>query len=523
MHELIHANAPFLGAWVLTSIGIVALALLIERRVNAPAATRHLLLFASMLMPAVLAPLALIEWREPVAAVASVTSEAGAVRAAPATVEHERDYVCALAALWAAGTILALLRTARDTQRWREARRQAVPVSDRAMPIDHPVEISNACREPAVAGIFDPTILLPAGEYLDALTDDELETVLTHELEHVRRHDNLRALIAQTVCTFFWFSPVHRLARRRLVELRERACDAAVLARGCEPDSYLSALAKSCTSSFQGSAVASMSRMQLRERMESIMTLDTQSSRGMSWAVRVGIVAAAGIIITAFALFAPSPLLLASSPSTPPGSFSADVWVRPTPGGQHFATIKFEAPDGAFTTVAMLQSLPDERTITSVHGGRVYKVVVHTNADASGSADVEVREGDQIVWTTVRTFAAVAPMKKAAALPETESGSSTSKYQRITPGMKPPKVLTRVEPLYPAAAKEDRIAGVVILEALINESGVIDDVHVLKPLPYGLDQAAVDAVKQWTFEPATVDGKPVPVIFNVTINFRLDE
>ena len=134
------------------------------------------------------------------------------------------------------------------------------------MSIEYPVEVSEACRQPAVAGIVNPTILLPAGPYLDDLTDDELETVLAHELEHVRRHDNLRALVVQLVCTLFWFSPVHRLARRRLVELRERACDAAVLARGCEPDFYLSALAKSCQSSFHGSAVASMSRLQLRER-----------------------------------------------------------------------------------------------------------------------------------------------------------------------------------------------------------------------------------------------------------------
>jgi len=60
-------------------------------------------------------------------------------------------------------------------------------------------------------------------EYLDALNDDELATVLAHELEHVRRRDNLRAFLVQFVCTFFWFSPVHRAARRRLVELRESA------------------------------------------------------------------------------------------------------------------------------------------------------------------------------------------------------------------------------------------------------------------------------------------------------------
>ena len=46
---------------------------------------------------------------------------------------------------------------------------------------------------------------------------------------------------------------------------------------------------------------------------------------------------------------------------------------------------------------------------------------------------------------------------------------------------------------------------------------------MLKGLSHGLDQAAVDAIRQWTFEPATIDGKPVPVIFNLTIRFKLDE
>ena len=519
MHELIHANAPFLAAWVLTSIGIVALALLIERRMNASAATRHVLLFAALLLPVLLVPVALLEIRLPNVGRASArpSVELGRAEARPTLGTSAPDFACAMVALWAAGTILALLRTARDTHRWREARRQARPVTERAMPIDHPVEVSDACREPAVAGVFDPTILLPAGPYIDALTDDELETVLTHELEHVRRHDNLRALIAQVVSTFFWFSPLHRLARRRLVELRERACDAAVIARGCEPDSYLSALAKSCHSSFQSSAVASMSRLQLRERMESIMTLEQQSSRGMSWAVRVGIVAVAGMILTAFALFAPSPLLLASS-STPPGAFSADVWVRPTPDGRHVATIKWDTPDGPFTTVAVMPFLPNENTVTSTAGGRTYKVVMHTNADASGSADIEVREGEQIVWSTVRTFAAIAPITKSE--PMVQTGS---KYQRVGGDVKAPKVLSRVNPVYPAAAKAEGIYGIVIVEAGINESGVVEDVRVLKPLPGGLDQAAVDAIKQWRFEPGTVDGRPVPVLFNLTINFRLDE
>ncbi len=64
--------------------------------------------------------------------------------------------------------------------------------------------------------------------------------------------------------------------------------------------------------------------------------------------------------------------------------------------------------------------------------------------------------------------------------------------------------------------------GVVILEATINESGAVSDVRVLRSIPL-LDQAAIDAVRQWQYEPTLVDGAAVPVLVTVTVNFSLAE
>jgi TonB family protein len=61
----------------------------------------------------------------------------------------------------------------------------------------------------------------------------------------------------------------------------------------------------------------------------------------------------------------------------------------------------------------------------------------------------------------------------------------------------------------------------VILEAIIDRDGSVRDVRVLKPLPNGLDQAAMDAVRQWRFKPGTHNGEPVAVFYNLTVNFRL--
>ena len=61
----------------------------------------------------------------------------------------------------------------------------------------------------------------------------------------------------------------------------------------------------------------------------------------------------------------------------------------------------------------------------------------------------------------------------------------------------------------------------MIIEAIIDRNGNVTDARVLKPLPMGLDQQALDAVKKWKFKPGTLNGQPVPVIYNLTVTFRL--
>jgi len=94
---------------------------------------------------------------------------------------------------------------------------------------------------------------------------------------------------------------------------------------------------------------------------------------------------------------------------------------------------------------------------------------------------------------------------------------------RVGGDVKAPVVSHRVEPRYTAEAKASRISGVVILELVIDREGNVRDAKVLKPLPLGLDEMAIVAVKQWKFRPGTLDGEPVDVIFNITMNFKLDE
>ena len=91
---------------------------------------------------------------------------------------------------------------------------------------------------------------------------------------------------------------------------------------------------------------------------------------------------------------------------------------------------------------------------------------------------------------------------------------------RVGGQIKEPKKLKAVNPEYPAIAKQARVQGVVILECTISPQGRVTDVKVLRGIPL-LDQAAVDAVRQWVYTPTLLNGVPVPVIMTVTVNFKL--
>lgn len=84
-----------------------------------------------------------------------------------------------------------------------------------------------------------------------------------------------------------------------------------------------------------------------------------------------------------------------------------------------------------------------------------------------------------------------------------------------------PNKISAPQPQYTEIARKARIQGVVIVQAIINKQGNVTDVKVLKGLPMGLDQAAVEAIRKWKFEPATLNGKPVDVYYNLTVNFTL--
>jgi protein TonB len=86
--------------------------------------------------------------------------------------------------------------------------------------------------------------------------------------------------------------------------------------------------------------------------------------------------------------------------------------------------------------------------------------------------------------------------------------------------LKPPARTFYVAPVYPVLARQIHAEGNVILEATIDESGIVRDIHVLRSVPM-LDAAAIEAVRQWRYAPTRLNGTPVPILLTVTVSFSI--
>lgn len=93
---------------------------------------------------------------------------------------------------------------------------------------------------------------------------------------------------------------------------------------------------------------------------------------------------------------------------------------------------------------------------------------------------------------------------------------------RITTEIQQPKRIKQVDAVYPQIARQARVEGTVILEATTDIYGRVQDVKILRSIPL-LDQAAIDAVKQWVYEPVVINGKPREVTFTVQVQFKLED
>ena len=119
---------------------------------------------------------------------------------------------------------------------------------------------------------------------------------------------------------------------------------------------------------------------------------------------------------------------------------------------------------------------------------------------------------------------AVAGKEKADAVAAKEKEAAAARAKARMAAVRPggrimePKKIKDVQPVYPALAQSARVSGAVTIEATIGADGKVVDAKVVKSIPL-LDEAALEAVRQWEYLPTMLNGVPVPVLVTVTINF----
>jgi TonB family protein len=206
------------------------------------------------------------------------------------------------------------------------------------------------------------------------------------------------------------------------------------------------------------------------------------------------------------------------SPADRLRSLAADAWKR---GDSETALISVAAaaqlgPDaanyrllGEFANASRDRASSARRRAASGRGTAAY-----------ASGDQRFSEGERLANEGQPAAAVRAYIDAARRFQEAMQTTPPPAPVRVGGAVKPPKQVSRVSPEYPALALSSRVQGVVLLEATIGTNGRISDVRVTRSIPM-LDNAAVDAVRQWVYEPTLVNGAPVPVIISVAVEFKL--
>jgi TonB family protein len=392
------------------------------------------------------------------------------------------------------------------------------------------VLVHEALPGPMTCGVIRPAIVLSA----DAQTweMDDLNRAIVHELEHVRRSDFLSHSLARGICVLYWFHPLVWIARRRLALEAERCCDDAVL-ECSEPTAYadqLVQLARRLSSAAKSPVLAMANRADLTTRVGAV--LDSRQRRGRAGALPVAIASAAAalcvITISPLQMVAAQQASSTSAEATPTARLSTttglvieavtvtdangktieglsanDFAITEDGAPQRIMVFEFQKLDGgaqgndSVSSYYILGYYPRNQNAD----GAFRQIKVTSKVDAT--AKLRYRLGYYASKSFTRFNGASA------------TAANSTAVRSAAPGVTPPGLISKVEPAYSEEARKAKFQGHVVLSVDIDATGRVTDAKVMKPLGLGLDEKAIEAVKQWRFSP----GRAAQV--EVEMDFRL--
>jgi TonB family protein len=371
---------------------------------------------------------------------------------------------------------------------------------------------------PFTRGTLRPTVVLPAGAREWSRT--QLAYVLAHEMAHVRRFDYLTQLAAQVACAVFWFHPLVWLAALEMRRERERACDDAVLSlghRAADYGEFLLALSRSLQpldgAWLTGVGMAQSSQLEVRMRV----LLDPKLNHKPLAArhVLLATVMAASLLLPVAAVRATAKNATGSVSGTvhdPSGAVIPEANVTLVNMDLQQRIFGHTGEDGAFAFPA-------------IPAGRYRLEIASPGFAYTKSADFELKASSDLHQDVTMDIGeliqevVVHGHKPAENRP---TPSQAPRRIRVGGNVQSAKLTYQPKPDYPAGAAQQGIEGTVILRAVIGMDG-----QVLSLAPYNdadpdLIKAAMDAVRQWRYQPTLLNGVPVEVVTTITVVFRLD-
>jgi TonB family protein len=401
--------------------------------------------------------------------------------------------------------------------------------------------IQQTCgRSPWTFGVLQAAVALPTG--FGSLAPAFQRAVICHELLHIKRRDVAVAFLEELAVAALWFHPWVWQLRARIRVVREQVVDARVIGMLGDRDEYVRCLVDMSGHDLAphvSKAGAGMLRpRELRARVDAIFE-EVPMSRArfaVAGCVFIAVTIATGLVAVA-ALPLRSQYVVSGLGRTP-----AQTPATAAPGRQ-INRVYPEYPQDALergikgvVIVDIIVNAAGEVTTGAVAGGpqelraSAFKAALalkFTPGSSTTAMQIAVEYmltdtnwGVKIGEALPNTGTRPMPRNAGGDIPAGPSNRDAAGAYRIGGGLIPPKKIKDVPPLYPPIAQQARVQGVVILETRIDENGNVSDTRVLRSIPL-LDQAAIDAVKQWQYERTLMNGVAVPVIITVTVNFTL--
>jgi TonB family protein len=378
-------------------------------------------------------------------------------------------------------------------------------------------------------GLRRPRVIVPRAAM--SWPEDRIRIVLRHELAHIRRSDWVVQIAGEVLRAAYWFNPLLWIACARLREESEQACDDEVLTRvgGPEYATHLLELARVLKSEsaprVPAPAVARSSSLERRIRaMLNAQLIRTPTTRSVRFLTGAGMLALTVGIAAA-----------QTGPSTLAGSV-VDGTGAPVPGATVSLTntqtqAKFQVKTdegGQFQFVP----LPADKYVLEAAVPGFKKLTSEVALSGRNlRRDLSLSLGELQETVSVKGGPAVTIDQKvsnqAATRPEPDRSRFLAALENCTPSatggrIRPPVKIRDVRPAYPASLQQAGVAGTVGLEAVIAADGTVREVQVLKAVHPELDNAAVEAVRQWQFDGTLLNCSAVEVLMKVTVNFSVD-